>query len=127
MKIYTVPWLNGFLALTLHPKVILVTKRFHKLRIARQEVTIEHERVHVAQQLYYGWFKFMWMYIFTGKRAELEVKAYRVDLDYYVAGGRNRYTTAEAIVNSVLKRYFPKYWFGKPPNKDKLLEILLET
>jgi hypothetical protein len=123
MRILRVPCLFGFRALALLPGIALV-----RTGVAGPDLdwTLRHEAVHHEQMRRDGWSRFLLRYLFSGEwRARYEAEAFgRTNLVREAARGHDVEAAARRYARHVAERYFPRLWLGRPPDTDRLADLM---
>ena len=121
MKIKYVSWIPfKFVGMAPCTCRIYIHKRMIDAPAIERERLINHERVHIGQMYYYGYWTWLWRYFFNSRwRVVYELEAYASNIMSIVGTGLVSRALADYYIHRVLTSYFPKWW---PFNKDKPTE-----
>lgn len=126
MRTLRVPWLFGFRAMAPLPGVALV-----RTGVGADDLdwTLRHEAVHHRQMRRHGWLRFSGRYLFSGEwRGRYEAEAYgQSNLIREAGRGADTTEAARRYAALVVRRYYPRFWVGRPPDTGRLAGLMIEA
>jgi hypothetical protein len=124
MTLVRVPWLFGFAAMAPLPGFALVRRGLEGDDLTW---TLRHEAVHHEQMRRHGWIRFTLRYAASGEwRARYEAEAFgRSNLRRAAKEGGDPTSAAERYAELIRRQYFPRFWPGRPPTRERLVALLL--